>query len=55
VLELIIAYCLVSAVHACVAARYFFSQVRFVYPVKYIFFTTGYTTGYGKLVAFVAY
>jgi len=28
--------------------------VRFVYPVKYIFFTNGYTTGYGLLVAFVA-
>ena len=31
-----------------------FSQVRSVYPVKYIFFTTSYTTGYGLLVAFVA-
>ena len=28
--------------------------MQFVYPVKYIFFTTGYTTGYGLLDAFVA-
>jgi len=31
-----------------------FFQVRFVYPVKCIFFATGYATGYGLLVAFVA-
>jgi len=31
-----------------------FSYLRFVYPVKDIFLTTGYTNGYGLLVAFVA-
>ena len=30
-----------------------FSQVQFVYPMKYRFFTTGYTVRYGLLVAFV--